>query len=241
MLEWSNGNLTKSGGKLFRLFLFGYEPYVLSHEGVGFSGWSQAHIKFSSDGTNWGSSPSNLGTAVQTASDAYVGACPLHPVESRRGSNGTLVVSGQFLITPSKTDLEFLINTNLGQGNRTMLPAAVQWQGGGNNLVGWHDRGSRASRRRAARKSLHHRHNPDSGRRLDGAVNLKQSARRRWEIPPGFLFKNYTFDFKIFFTFAFTTSSILMSGGQARLKPSPGIFFVASMPILLPLAISLVA
>ena len=31
------------------------------------------------------------------------------------------------------------------------------------------------------------------------------------------------------------------SGGQARLKPSPGIFFVASMPSLLPLAISLVA
>src|ERR1035441_4003428 len=38
-----------------------------------------------------------------------------------------------------------------------------------------------------------------------------------------------------------TASSILMSGGQARLKPSPGIFFVASKPILLPMAISLVA
>ena len=35
-------------------------------------------------------------------------------------------------------------------------------------------------------------------------------------------------------TFAFTASSILMSGGHARLKPSPGIFFVASMPSLLP-------
>jgi len=31
-------------------------------------------------------------------------------------------------------------------------------------------------------------------------------------------------------TFAFTLSSILINGGQARLKPSPGIFFVASMP-----------
>ena len=46
---------------------------------------------------------------------------------------------------------------------------------------------------------------------------------------------------KSFSTFAFTLSSILMSGGQARLKPSPGIFFVASMPSLLPMAISLVA
>ena len=39
----------------------------------------------------------------------------------------------------------------------------------------------------------------------------------------------------------FTSSLILINGGQGRLKPSPGIFFVASMPSLLPLAISLVA
>jgi hypothetical protein len=38
-----------------------------------------------------------------------------------------------------------------------------------------------------------------------------------------------------------TASSILMSGGQGRLKPSPGNFFVALMPSLLPMAISLVA
>ncbi|MBI3851759.1 MAG: hypothetical protein HY298_16005 [Verrucomicrobia bacterium] len=44
-----------------------------------------------------------------------------------------------------------------------------------------------------------------------------------------------------FFIFAFTAASILISGGQGRLKPSPGSFFVASMPSLLPLAISLVA
>ena len=38
-----------------------------------------------------------------------------------------------------------------------------------------------------------------------------------------------------------TAASILMSGGRGRLKPSPGSFLVASMPGLLPLAISLVA
>jgi hypothetical protein len=38
-----------------------------------------------------------------------------------------------------------------------------------------------------------------------------------------------------------TDSSILISGGHVRLKPSPGSFFVASIPILLPIAISLVA
>ena len=43
---------------------------------------------------------------------------------------------------------------------------------------------------------------------------------------------------KKFSTFAFTAASILMSGGQGRLKPSPGIFFVASRPSLLPMAIS---
>ena len=42
-------------------------------------------------------------------------------------------------------------------------------------------------------------------------------------------------------TLAITSASILISGGQGRLKPSPGIFFVASMPSLLPMAISLVA
>src|SRR5687767_8998495 len=41
---------------------------------------------------------------------------------------------------------------------------------------------------------------------------------------------------KSFSIFAFTAASILMSGGHGRLKPSPGIFFVASMPSLLPLA-----
>ena len=46
---------------------------------------------------------------------------------------------------------------------------------------------------------------------------------------------------KIFATRAFTLSSIRISGGQGRLKPSPAIFFVASMPSLLPMAISLVA
>ena len=45
---------------------------------------------------------------------------------------------------------------------------------------------------------------------------------------------------KSFSTFAFTLSSILISGGQGRLKPSPGNFFVASTPSLLPMAISLV-
>jgi hypothetical protein len=41
-------------------------------------------------------------------------------------------------------------------------------------------------------------------------------------------------------TFAFTAPSVVMSGGQGRLKPSPGSFFVASMPSLLPMAVSLV-
>jgi hypothetical protein len=38
---------------------------------------------------------------------------------------------------------------------------------------------------------------------------------------------HYRFALKSFPTFAFTFSSILMSGGQERLKPSPGNFFVA--------------
>ena len=44
---------------------------------------------------------------------------------------------------------------------------------------------------------------------------------------------------KSFSTFAFTAASILMSGGQVRLKPTPGILFVSPMLSLLPLVISL--
>lgn len=111
--------------------------YILSYEGVAFGGWSQTYVKFSNDGTNWGSGPSDLGTPIQTATGAYVGACPYILWSPAGGSNGTLVVSGQFLINTPNTDRQFFINTNLGQGNWTMIPAAVQWQGGGNNLVGW--------------------------------------------------------------------------------------------------------
>src|ERR1044071_1530508 len=44
-----------------------------------------------------------------------------------------------------------------------------------------------------------------------------------------------------FSTFARVTGSIWISGGQGRLKPSPGSFRVASIPSLVPIAISLVA
>ena len=70
------------------------------------------------------------------------------------------------------------------------------------------------------------------------------SAARRASVE--FLFQHEPshvgcYELKSSSTFAFTAASILMSGGQGRLKPSPGSFFVASMPSLLPLAISLVA
>lgn len=50
--------------------------YVLSFEAVGSGTLSQVRIKFSNDGTNWGTGPTDYGTAVQTASGAYLGACP---------------------------------------------------------------------------------------------------------------------------------------------------------------------
>ena len=110
--------------------------YVMSYEGVGFGADSQVYIKFSNDATNWGSA-SNPGTAIQTASGAYVGATPYIMWSPFGGPNGTLIVSGQNIINTPNTDRELLINTNLGQGNWTMIPAAVQWQGGGDSLNGW--------------------------------------------------------------------------------------------------------
>ena len=110
--------------------------HVLTYEGVNFGGYSQVYMKFSSDGTNWGSA-SDTGTALQTAGGAYVGGTPYVMWSPAGGSNGTLIVSGKYDINTPNTDREFLINTNLGQGNWTMIPAAVQWQGGGNQLSGW--------------------------------------------------------------------------------------------------------
>ncbi|MGA9452581.1 MAG: RICIN domain-containing protein [Verrucomicrobiia bacterium] len=110
--------------------------YVMSFEAQPENS-GQVHIKFSNDGTNWGSGPADYGIAVQTASGAYLGACPYIMWCSSGGSNGTLVVSAQNLVNSPNADREFLINTNLGQGNWTMIPAAVQWQGGGNTLAGW--------------------------------------------------------------------------------------------------------
>jgi len=111
--------------------------HVLCYEGVAFGAWSQAYLKFSDDGINWGSGPTDLGNPIQTSSGAYVGACPYLLWSPAGGPNGTLIVSGQFLRNSSNTDRQLFINTNLGQGYWTMIPSPVQWQGGGNNLVGW--------------------------------------------------------------------------------------------------------
>jgi hypothetical protein len=111
--------------------------YVMSFEAVGSGTLSQVRIKFSNDGTNWGTGPTDYGTPVQTASGAYLGACPYITWIPAGGPNGTLIIAAQFLVNSPSTDRELLINTNLGQGNWTMIPAPVQWQGGGNTLAGW--------------------------------------------------------------------------------------------------------
>ncbi len=115
----------------------GNGKYVMSFEAVNGGARSQVHIKFSDDGINWGSGPADYGTPVQTASGAYLGACPYIVWVPAGGPNGTLVLAAQFLVNSPNTDRELLINTHLGQGNWTMIPAPVQWQGGGNVLAGW--------------------------------------------------------------------------------------------------------
>ena len=110
--------------------------YVMSFEAQPANS-GQVHIKFSNDGTNWGIGPADYGIAVQTASRAYLGATPYIMWSPAGGTNGTLVVSAMILVNSPNADRELLINTNLGQGNWIMIPAAVQWQGGGNTLAGW--------------------------------------------------------------------------------------------------------
>lgn len=103
--------------------------YVMAFEAIGSSPNGQMRIKFSWDGINWGSGPSDYGTAVKTADGAYLGKTPFICWSPAGGSNGTLVLSGQTLIDGQNSDRQMLINTSLGQGNWTMMPSPVQWQG----------------------------------------------------------------------------------------------------------------
>ena len=109
--------------------------YVMS-----FESWAddtgQVRLKFSSDGINWGSGPSDYGIPVQTASGARLGATPYIMWSPAGGPDGVLIVSAQKLSYSPNTDRQFFINTSLGQGDWTMIPSAVQWQGG-NLLSGW--------------------------------------------------------------------------------------------------------
>lgn len=110
--------------------------YVMSFEAQpGNLGW--VHIKFSNDGINWGSGANDEGIPVQTASGAYLGSTPSIMWSPAGGPNGTVILCAQYLVNSSNTDRQLLINTNLGQGNWTMIPAPLQWQGGGNTLAGW--------------------------------------------------------------------------------------------------------
>ncbi len=110
--------------------------YVMSFEAVGSGPGSPVHIKFSSDGINWGSGPGDYGIAIKTASGSYLGATPYIMWSPLGGVNGTLFVSAQNLSSSPNSDRELMINTNLGQGNWTMLPSPVQWQGGSDH-AGW--------------------------------------------------------------------------------------------------------
>ena len=103
--------------------------YVMSFEAVNSGTSSQCHIKFSTDGVNWGTGPSDYGIPVSTATGAYIGATPFIQWFPTGGPNGTLGITGQFLINSPMTDREMFINQNLGVGTWDMVPLPVQWEG----------------------------------------------------------------------------------------------------------------
>lgn len=103
--------------------------FIMSVEAINTSSFGQVHIKFSWDGINWGSGPSDYGTAVTTSNGASIGKTPYICWSPAGGSNGTLVISGHNLSDGQNSDRQLFLNTSLGQGPWTMMPAPVQWQG----------------------------------------------------------------------------------------------------------------
>jgi len=88
------------------------------------------YVKTSSDGDNW--TPTNsLGTLVQTSDGRHLLHTPYLVWSPAGGPNGTLIISGQRLVTGADGSLTvlpesgrtLLINTNLGVGPWSELPA----------------------------------------------------------------------------------------------------------------------
>lgn len=103
--------------------------YVMSFEAVGLG--SEAHIKYSNDGKNWGDTTS-YGTAIRTPSGSFIGATPYIRWTPIGSGNGALFVSGQFLRNSPNADRELMMSTDLGR-TWTMVPSPVQWQGATDN------------------------------------------------------------------------------------------------------------
>jgi hypothetical protein len=89
------------------------------------------YVKTSPDGDNW--SPVNgTGTLVQTSDGRHFLHTPFLAWSPAGGANGTLIVTGQRLVTGADGSITilpesgktWLINTNLGSGNWSELPAA---------------------------------------------------------------------------------------------------------------------
>lgn len=103
--------------------------YELCRGGVNANEACLVYTKTSSDGVNW--NPGDLGTVVQTAEGHRLAHTPYVAWSPAGGANGTLILSGQVLVSGdigNLTELEgsgktLLVNTNLGTGNWFEIPA----------------------------------------------------------------------------------------------------------------------
>ena len=109
--------------------------YIMSFEAVASGPGSPMHVKFSSDGLNWGD-PKDLGSIVQTSGGAYLGATPYITWTPAGGPNGMVIASASFLNNSPNSDRKLFVNYTLGAGAWQAMPAPVQWQGG-NPQAGW--------------------------------------------------------------------------------------------------------
>ena len=100
--------------------------YAMSYEDVRGPNPSQAYLKFSDDGLNWGD-PTDRGTPVQTMNGTYPATTPVLEWVPTDGPPGMLLVSSRDITNPTSTERKLFYNTNLGIGPWWEMTAPVQF------------------------------------------------------------------------------------------------------------------
>jgi hypothetical protein len=112
--------------------------YIMSFEDCGPASCN-VYTKTSSDGDNWGSSPSDIGTLAQTSNGLHLQVSPVITWVENGGADGTVYLTAHIEVTAGgpipEDQTVILTNTNSGSGNWGTMPAPAIPSAGANTAV----------------------------------------------------------------------------------------------------------